>query len=215
MTTTTSSSTRRFAPTTTARRVHTWRSFVPGPLFHSLRRLPSTPPRFRFLLAHPSLTGATYHNARSRSQFNRHTHTHVSWMHAYARPTSSVHFQHHLCGQVKWRDAGVSLGCSDTTVDYAVPDVEVVCTRVRGVRSSVVHFSQLSFCLGGSRIYLVPLVVTFSPVCSARFPYPLFILAPFSLRLADILASSRVCCGSAVPSSQGVMRASENRGPGR
>lgn len=49
----------------------------------------------------------------------------------------------------------------------------------------------------------------------ARFPYPLFILAPFSLRLADILASSRVCCGSAVPSSQGVMRASENRGPGR
>lgn len=49
----------------------------------------------------------------------------------------------------------------------------------------------------------------------ARFPYPLFILAPFSPRLADILASSRVCCGSAVPSSQGVMRASENRGPGR
>lgn len=137
-------------------------------------------------------------------------------MHTYARPTSSVHFQHHLCRQVKWRDAGVSPGCSDTTVDYAVPDVEVVCTRVRGVRSSVVHFSQLSFCLEGSRIYLVPLVVTFSPVCSlARFPYPLFILAPFSLRLADILASSRVCCGSAVPSSQGVMRASENRGPGR
>lgn len=92
------------------------------------------------------------------------------------------HFQHHLCRQVKWRDAGVSPGCSDTTVDYAVPDVEVVCTRVRGVRSGVVHFSQLSFCLEGSRIYLVPLVVTFSPVCSLAsrisLVYPCSFLSP-------------------------------------
>lgn len=100
-------------------------------------------------------------------------------MHTYARPTSSVHLQRHLCRQVKWRDAGVSLGCSDTTVDYAVPDVEVVCTRVRGVRSSVVHFSQLSVCLEGSRIHLVPLVVTFSPVCSlVSLVYPCSLLSP-------------------------------------
>lgn len=51
-------------------------------------------------------------------------------------------------------------------------DVEVVCTRVRGVRSSVVHFSQLSSCLEGSRIYLVPLVVTFSFACSLASAIP-------------------------------------------
>lgn len=138
--------------------------------------LPSSPPFF---------DRGYIMRARALSLIDTHTHTHISWMHTYARPTSSVHFQHHLCRQVKWRDAGVSPGCSDTTVDYAVPDVEVVCTRVRGVRSSVVHFSQLSFCLEGSRIYLVPLVVTFSPVCSlaSRIPCLSLLLSLSALRI--------------------------------
>lgn len=42
-------------------------------------------------------------------------------------------------------------------------------------------------------------------------PLSLFIHILFSLRLVDLLASSRVCCG-VLP---GCMRVSENRGPGR
>lgn len=60
-------------------------------------------------------------------------------------------------------------------------DVEVVCTRIRGVRSSVVHFSQLSSRREGSRIYLIPLltIVTFPLVPFARsLLYPLFIPVP-------------------------------------
>jgi len=44
-------------------------------------------------------------------------------------------------------------------------------------------------------IYLVPLAVLVLRLF-AHFSYPLFISVLFSLCLADLLASSRVCCGS-------------------
>lgn len=101
--------------------------------------------------------------------------------------------------QVKWRDAAVSLGCSDTTGRLCGTDIKVVCTRVRGVKSSVIHFSQLSSCLEGSRSvgrYLLARLL-------AHFPSPLFIPVPFPLSgLMDLLASSRVCCGFDVASSR-------------
>ena len=107
--------------------------------------------------------------------------------------------------QVKWQDADVSLGCSDTTVDY-VPTQKLF-ARVRGVKSSVVHFSQLSSC---SRIYLILLVVTFSPACSLTSPIPcLFLFLSLSLSCGSI--SEQLRCGFRPPSVRELVVSGDDR----
>lgn len=93
--------------------------------------------------------------------FNRHVHI----MDAHVCPTSSaLSVSPVQTGKVAGRCR--QPGMQQHNGRLCGTDIEVVFTRVKGVRSSVIHFSQLSSCLEGSRIYLVPLVITFSPACS-------------------------------------------------
>jgi len=64
-------------------------------------------------------------------------------------------------------------GCSSARVDYAVPTLEVVCTRIRGVRPGVVHFSQLSSRHGASRYLSRSALLSLSLSLSLIPAYPL------------------------------------------